>query len=107
MDLTLAMRLRNALQEACPVDTGQLRLHIQPAQGSESCWVITIGQANGEINGTPSNVYASITNNARTIKMKNRSYNNPNYHWVNKAIEKWARENSVQIAMGSEDDEDE
>lgn len=107
MHYELAAKLRNALQQACPVDSGQLKLHIQPVQGNGLCWVITIGQSSGEINGTPSNVYAAITNNARTLKFKNRSYPNPNYHWANRAIERWARENSIQIAMQSEDDMDE
>ena len=104
MTYELAMKLRNALQEACPVDTGQLRLSIQPVQGNELRWVIVIGNDDGSINGTPSNRYAAFTNFARSLK---NGRSNPNYHWANNAIKKWARENGIQIALDAGDDEDE
>ena len=107
MTYELAMKLRNALQEACPVDTGQLKLSIQPAQGTSLKWVIIIGTDDGSINGTPSNQYAAITNNARFLKFKNRSVPNPNYHWANEAVKKWARENGIQISLDAGDEEDE
>lgn len=107
MTYELAMRLRNLLQLFCPVDTGQLRLSIQPA--TESCgeWVIIIGTDDGSINGTPSNQYAAFTNNAKTINFKGRSYPNPNYHWANRVIEFWARENGFQILLECGGGEDE
>lgn len=104
MDYQLAMRLRNALQEACPVDTGQLQLSIQPVQGNQLRWVIVIGNDDGSMNGTPSNQYAAFTNNAVTLKKGKR---NPNYHWANDAIKDWARDNGMTIAFEIGDEEDE
>lgn len=104
MTYELAMRLRNALQEACPVASGQLQLSIQPVQGNELKWVIVIGNDDGSINGTPSNQYAAFTNNALNLKNGRR---NPNYHWANNAIIKWAHENAMTIAFENGDEEDE
>lgn len=105
MTFELAMRLRNALHEACPYDTGQLQLSIQPApSGNTLRWVIVIGNNDGSMNGTPSNQYAAFTNNATTLKCGKE---NPNYHWANDAIKKWANDNGMNIAFGNEDEEDE
>ena len=105
MTYELAMRLRNALHEACPVDSGQLQLSIQPAPSGNSLrYVIVIGNDDGEMNGTPSNQYAAFTNNALTLKCGKR---NPNYHWANDAIKDWARDNGMTIAFEIGDEEDE
>lgn len=103
MNSQLAQKLVNKLREECPVDTGQLRLSIQMIQLDERNWEVLIGNASGNINGTPSERYASITNFNRTLG-RNKALNE-NYHWVNDAIKEWATENMIQFQL--EDDEDE
>lgn len=103
MNSQIAQKLVNKLREKCPVDTGQLRLSIQMIQLDERNWEVLIGNASGNINGTPSERYASITNFSRTLG-RNRKIN-PNYHWINDAIKEWATENMIQFQL--EDDEDE
>ena len=100
MNRELAQRLVNTLREACPVDTGQLKSSIQMLQYDWNKWVVLIGNDSGNINGTPSNVYASITNDYETLGKNNKP--NPNYHWVNDAIEKWARENMINFSFERE-----
>lgn len=108
MEYELALKLRNALHLACPVDTSQLQKSIQPAPvGTNQEWVIIIGNRNGEMNGTPSDVYAAFTNNATHIRFKGKAYRNPNYHWANNTVKRWAQENGLQIALQTEEDEDE
>ena len=55
------------------------------------------------MNGTPSNVYASITNYAKTLGKNGKP--NRNYHWVNKTIKKWAEENMLQFQLEGDEDE--
>jgi hypothetical protein len=92
------------LREACPYDTGQLKQSIQMLQLNEKEWIVLIGNESGNINGTPSNVYASITNDARTLGKYGKP--NRNYHWVNKIIKKWAEENMIQFQIESDDDDE-
>lgn len=73
-------------------------------QLNENEWLVVIGNDNGSINGTPSNVYAHITNDYQTL---GNGASNRNYHWVNKTIKKWAKENMIQFSLESDDDEDE
>lgn len=103
MNSQIAQKLVNKLREKCPVDTGQLRLSIQMIQLDERNWEVLIGNASGNINGIPSEQYASITNFSRTLVGSGRR--NPNYHWINDAIKEWATENMIQFQL--EDDEDE
>ena len=104
MNSQLAQKLVNKLRERCPVDSGQLRASVQMIQLSANQWEVIIGNASGNINGTPSEKYASITNfNATLVKNKKP---NRNYHWVNKAIKEWALENMLQFQLeGDEEDE--
>lgn len=88
-----------------PYDTGQLNASIQMMQLYEKTWVVLIGNASGNINGTPSNVYASITNDAKTLGKNGKP--NRNYHWVNKILKKWAEQNMINFQLESDDDEDE
>lgn len=97
MNSQLAQRLVNTLREACPVDTGQLRTSIQMLQLNDKQWIVLIGNENDSINGTPSEQYASITNDYQTLGKNNKP--NKNYHWVNDAIKKWAEENMIQFQM--------
>ena len=103
MNSDLAQRLVNTLREECPVDTGQLKTSIQMLQLNEKEWVVLIGNDSGNINGTPSNVYAHITNDYKTLGKNGKP--NPNYQWVNKAIKKWAEENMLQFQLEGEDNE--
>ena len=106
MDYSLALDLGERLKKHCPVDTGALRLSIQKAQGNPKEWIILIGDNNAEISGTPTVQYAEITNYAKTIKMRNgKEYNNPNYHWVNKAVEEWIRVNKLNFKINSESED--
>ena len=100
MNRHLALRLANTLREACPVDTGQLKGSIQVLQVDAKNWLVLIGNDSGNVNGTPSNVYASITNDYPTLGKNHKE--NPNYHWVNDAIEKWARENMINFSFERE-----
>lgn len=88
-----------------PYDTGQLNASIQMLQVDEKTWVVLIGNASGNINGTPSNVYASITNDAKTLGKNGKP--NRNYQWVNKILKKWAEQNMINFQLESDDDEDE
>lgn len=97
------LRDRNILPHY-PYDTGQLNMSIQMLQLNEREWVVLIGNESGNINGTPSNVYASITNDAITLGKNGKA--NPNYHWVNKILKKWSEENMLQFELEG-DDEDE
>ena len=98
----LALRLR----AACPVDTGALRMSISRVQGTESEYVITIGNNQGkEINGKCATVeYAAITNFAKELNIHGRAYPNPNYHWVNNTVDAWLKANKFNLTVESEDD---
>lgn len=93
--------LRN--RDIVPYDTGQLQQSIQCIQIDEKTWQILIGNDSGSINGTPSNVYASITNDARTLGKNNKL--NKHYHWVNDTIKKWAEQNMIQFQLEGDEDE--
>lgn len=88
-----AISLMNYLKMKCPYDTGNLKASIQAPQGNEKEWIIVIGNEDSSINGTPSNRYASILNDAKAISVptKNgyKTYTNRHYHWVNAAIREW------------------
>lgn len=101
--------LRLELINSCPVDSGALKLSIQPAQLTAGGWVITIGNDDDAINGTPTNRYASITNNNKSLFFKNKNgeviaRDNKNYHWVNKAIARWCRANQQQLIISLEEE---
>ena len=74
-------------------------------QLSEDEWLIIIGNEDGSINGTPSNQYASLLNNSKTITFKGYVKANRHYHWVNKVIENWANIYGVQMTIEMEDDD--
>lgn len=105
MNSQLAQKLENKLREKCPVDSGQLRASIQMRQLDARNWEVIIGNASGNMNGTPSERYASITNFSVTLGINKKP--NPNYHWVNNAIKEWATENMFQFQLnnGGENDE--
>lgn len=107
MTFELATSLLNALKTACPVDTGQLKGSIQLLQLNAQEWLVIVGNADGSINGTPSNQYAAFTNNAKNITYKGKTFRNPNYHWANNAILDWANQNKIKLQMEMEDIEDE
>lgn len=104
MDRQLALKLANLLRAKCPVDSGALRISISSVQGNPKRWLITIGNESGkEINGKCATIeYAATTNFARTLKIHGRDYNNPNFHWVNKAVIQWVNENKLLYRIGSE-----
>ena len=103
MDYNLVLDLGERLKKHCPVDTGALRLSIQKAQGNPKEWIILIGDNNAEISGTPTVQYAAITNFAQQITKRNgEKYNNPNYHWVNKAVAEWVNVNKLNFKIRSE-----
>lgn len=107
MKFELALKLRNALYAACPVDTGQLQRSIQPTpEGTEHEWLLSVGNEYAGMNGTPSEAYAAFTNSSTHLTFKGKKYRNPNYHWANNAIKKWAQENGIQIALEIEEYED-
>ena len=83
------------LWENCPKDTGQLKASIQAMQINANEFQVLIGNDYGGMNGTPSNVYASITNFAQTLGKNDKP--NRNYHWINKTIKKWAEQNMLQF----------
>ena len=91
------------LWENCPKDTGQLKASIQAMQINANEFQVLIGNDYGGMNGTPSNVYASITNFAQTLGKNDKP--NRNYHWVNKTIKKWAEENMIQFQLEGDEDE--
>ena len=105
MNDQIAKKLENKLKEKCPVDSSQLQFSIQMKQIDANNWEILIGNASGNMNGTPSEKYASITNFSSTLGINKKP--NPNNHWVNKAIKEWATENMLQFQLnnGGEDDE--
>lgn len=105
MDRRLAVALANKLRKYCPVDSGALKLSISSVQGNEKRWLISIGNESGkEINGSSATIeYAAITNFAQTLKIRGKLYNNPNFHWVNKAVREWVDENKLHIGMETED----
>lgn len=115
MTFKQAQSLLNNLIRACPVDSGALKQSITLVQFNEREFVITIGNESGkEINGSSAtNVYASITNNNRNLRFRtSRSENllivkrNPNYHWVNKAVESWVSRNKYDFVINSDEDEE-
>ena len=108
MKYELAVDLGDRLRRACPVDTGALRMSISRVQGNEAEYIITIGNEQGkEINGKCATVeYAAVTNFARELNIHGKRYPNPNYHWVNDAVEKWKQANQFNFGTESEDDED-
>lgn len=93
MDVRLAYDLIQILMDKCPVDTGQLRGSIQPIHMTTKHTVVMIGNATANLRSVPSNVYAAYTNK-RT-------------HWVNRAIEQWARKNAIQMSYDMEEGEEE
>ncbi len=97
MDRQLVLKLANKLRKYCPVDSGALKLSISSVQGNETRWLISIGNESGkEINGKCATIeYAAITNFARVLTIRGKNYNNPNYHWVNKAVFEWVQENKL------------
>lgn len=107
-----AISLMEHLKLRCPYDTGNLRASIQAPQGTETEWVIVIGNDDTSISGTASNKYASILNEARTITRRTKTpdgyvtytYDNKHYHWVNAAIREWifANYNDDAIKLNSE-----
>ena len=107
MTLKLCLDLLEILKKACPVDTGQLKGSIQMLQLNAQEFVVIIGNADGSINGTPSNQYAAFTNNAKNITWRGKTFKNPNYHWANNAVLEWANKNILEIQIETEDVEDE
>jgi hypothetical protein len=91
------------LWENCPKDTGQLKASIQAMQINANEFQVLIGNDYGGMNGTPSNVYASITNFAQTLGKNDKP--NRNYHWINKTIKKWAEQNMLQFQLEGDEDE--
>ena len=116
MTFNQAQSLLNDLIRACPVDSGALKQSITLVQFTEKEFVITIGNESGkEINGSSAtNVYASITNNNRHLRFRtSRSENlllvknNPNYHWVNNAVQNWVSRNKYNFIIDSDEEEEE
>lgn len=107
MDRALVEKLKEKLVLHCPVDTGALRASISGVQGNEKEWVITIGNDDASINGTPTIQYARITNFARTLTIRGQQYTNPNYRWVENAVFEWVQENRLLIDLEVEEDETE
>lgn len=118
MDIFLAEKLAYKLRQKCPIKTGALKASISRPQLNANEWVITIGNEDAAINGTPTIQYAATTNFAAQLKVfakgkrKNPSIPeftviaNPNYHWVNKAVKEWITENKLLLDIKSEDDND-
>lgn len=102
MDRFLVEKLGFKLREKCPVDTGALRASISGVQGNPTQWLITIGNDDASINGTPTIQYAALLNFAVVI----RGYSNKHFHWVNKAVKEWITENKLLLDIKSEDDND-
>jgi len=107
MERILAERLMQKLKAKCPIDTGALRASISQVQGNETEWLITIGNEDASINGTPTIQYAELLNFSFMI----RGHKNKHYHWVNEAIKEWVQENKlhfeIQTDVDSEDTEEE
>lgn len=119
MHKRFADQLREALIEACPYDTGQLRASIQEAQPyGQDGWIITIGNGTTMTRKVPSNVYAAATNNARQLrvfakgKRNNPSVpnykliNNPNYHWATNAIKEFFNVHAYNLVVSVSDSEE-
>jgi hypothetical protein len=114
MDYKLAQSLLDMLVRNCPVDSGALKQSISIVQYSEKEFVIQIGNESGkEINGSSAtNVYAAITNQ-RYLKHRvkgtylNALKPNPNYHWVNNAIDKWITANRLNLSVMTDEEEEE
>lgn len=100
MDRIFVEKLAQKLREKCPVDTGALRASISGVQGNPTQWLITIGNDDASINGTPTIQYAALLNFSVTIK----GHSNKHYHWVNDAVREWIYENKLLLALDSEDD---
>lgn len=106
MEAGLVLKLAYKLRERCPVDTGALRASISNVQGNEREWFITIGNEDSSINGTATIQYAAVTNFAKTLRLHGKIFENPNYHWVNKAVNEWVEENKLLLSLDSEEDDD-
>lgn len=102
MDRLLVEKLAQKLREHCPVDTGALRASISEVQGNPKEWLITIGNEDASINGTPTIQYAALLNFEQFI----RGHYNAHYHWVNDAVKEWIEENKLLMNIESEDDFD-
>jgi len=113
MTYQMALSLMSFLKARCPYRTGNLQASIQAPQGTEKEWIIVIGNDDTSINGTASNKYASLLNEARTITRKTKTpndgyiyttYENRHYHWVNAAIREWifTNYNSDAVKLYSE-----
>lgn len=103
MKRELAEKLAQKLKFYCPVDTGALRASISGVQGNPKQWLITIGNDDASISGTPTVQYAAMLNFSQTIK----GIKNKHYHWVNKAVKEWVEENKLIIATMSEEEDEE
>ena len=103
MNNQLAQRLVNLLQERSPYYTGQMHDSIQGHAIDDKHWFVTVGDGTAAKHKVPSEVYASITNDARTLGKNGKA--NRNYHWVNKAIKEWAEQNMLQFQLESDEDE--
>lgn len=108
MRYDLVVNLANRLRLACPIKTGALRSSISRVQLTDNEYLITIGNNQGkELNGKCATVeYAAVTNFAKYLKLHGKNYPNPNYHWVNDAVERWKQANQFNFGTESEDDED-
>lgn len=100
MDRIFVEKLAQKLREKCPVDTGALRASISGVQGNPTQWLITIGNDDASINGTPTIQYAALLNFSVTIK----GHSNKHHHWVNKAVKEWIEENKLLLSLEAEDD---
>ena len=119
MKKQLVNKLKEELMLRCPVDTGALFGSISPVQGNEKEWVITIGNDDASISGTPTVEYAAATNFALTLKVFAKGKRkdpkipqfviipNPNYHWVNDAVDEWVQKNKLLLDIQQEDEESE
>ena len=103
------MKLLYRIKAACPVDSGALKQSITIVQFNARRFVIQIGNNSGkEINGsTATKVYAALTNNIKKKDGQVMAKRNPNYHWVNDAIEQWIDDNQLNIALLYDDEEEE
>lgn len=92
------------LKKYCPIDTGQLRGSIQPVQAIPGQFVVTIGNSTASTRSVPSNVYAAFTNNALFL---NNGHDNPNHHWVQRALEEWSKKWAYSFAIDTEEEDEE
>lgn len=115
MTRDLAERLLNILKSTCPVRSGALRESISIIQFTAKEFIIQIGNESGaEMNGgTPTNVYASITNQ-RYLRFRNRKTGEvrvvpnkkENARWVNRAIERWIKDFKLNLDVLMDEEED-